>query len=87
MATQVRVFVNRREMLKALEEKGWSQAELARQLDVRKSTVSRMMSGDRTIGLTIYRLLQEMFPGRPEIFVEHREVIVRTTLSTASGSR
>lgn len=76
-----------------LAKRGWTPAELARQMDMSKSTVSRVMSRQKQPGRVFIARMRRVFPEqRDALFVEptpptplHREVSVTSSVGVASG--
>jgi plasmid maintenance system antidote protein VapI len=59
------------EMLKAVTESiGMTQAELAKVLDIEQGTMSKIMSGARSITLAHAKGLARRFKMRPETFLD-----------------
>jgi antitoxin component HigA of HigAB toxin-antitoxin module len=59
------------ELLKAVtESSGMTQADLAKVLDIRQGTVSKIMSGARSITLDHAKRLARRFKMRPESFLD-----------------
>ncbi|SNR96172.1 Helix-turn-helix [Anaerovirgula multivorans] len=72
---------NTRYILKLMQKKNWSDADLARQMKVDKSTVSRFFNGQRGAGKTFIAGLIRAFPSESIdklFFLERPSSIVDT---------
>ena len=58
-------------LLKTLEDKGWTQSELARKSGVNQVTISRILNGDRGMGIDVAVKLADTFG------IEREEILKR----------